>query len=368
MVSGAKRYPASSGLTLPARSANLEIDYTALSLAMPERVAFRYWLEGVDRDWQAAGTRRQAFYTKLRPGEYRFHVIACNNDGVWNNAGAVLQFVILPAWYQKSWFVLLCVACGILLVSVIYRLRVQQIAATINARFDERLAERTRIAQELHDTLLQGFLSASMQVHVANDRLSTDSPVKPMLNRAVQIMDEVIEDGRNALRGLRSARSDAIGLECAFAAILQELDPENLSGMHAGFRVVAEGQPRPLRPLLRDEVYAVIREALINAFRHAKANQIEVKLTYNPNDFRVSVCDDGCGIEPAIVQTGRPGHWGIRGMQERAERMGARLRIFSRALCGTSVELIVKGEVAYEDHPRAGLRWLRRIVKPSIPL
>ena len=185
VISERKDLPGFERLTLPAHTENLEIDYTALSLAIPERVLFRYKLEGVDNDWQNVGTRRQAYYTKLRPGHYKFRVIACNNDGVWNEAGATLDLNVSPAWFQTIWFRLLCVACGIFLVSAVYRLRVRQVAAGINARFDERLAERTRIAQELHDTLLQGFLSASMQVHVATDCLPADSQAKPILTRAL---------------------------------------------------------------------------------------------------------------------------------------------------------------------------------------
>ncbi len=157
VVSNGKVYPGSKALTLPARTENLEIDYTALSLAMPERVVFLYRLAGADREWQNAGTRRQAYYTKLRPGKYQFRVIARNNDGVWNNSGAALDFDISPAWFQTAWFLTLVSVSGIALAALLYRLRVRQIAAGINARFEERMAERTRIAQELHDTLLQGF-------------------------------------------------------------------------------------------------------------------------------------------------------------------------------------------------------------------
>ena len=168
---------------------------------------------------------------------------------------------------------------------LLYRLRVRQIAAGINARFDERLAERTRIAQELHDTLLQGFLSASMQVHVATDCLPADSEAKPILIRALQLMRQVIDEGRNAVRGLRSSHSVSLDLEEAFARIQQELDPDNKNGQQVGFRVIAEGQKRPLHPLFRDEVYRIGREALINAFRHARASQIDVELKYAPKSI-----------------------------------------------------------------------------------
>ena len=204
VISNGKSYTRFVTLTLPAQSENLEIDYAALSLAIPERVLFRYKLDGVDNDWQNAGTRRQAYYTKLRPGTYAFHVIACNNDGVWNEQGATLDLNVAPAWFQTTWFLVLCVASGIFAGGGVLPLSgCGSSPPGMNARFDERLAERTRIAQELHDTLLQGFLSASMQVHVAMDLLPDDSKIKPILTRALQLMGQVIDEGRNAVRGLR---------------------------------------------------------------------------------------------------------------------------------------------------------------------
>jgi len=360
VISDGKTYAGSNGLTLPAHTENLEIDYTALSLGMPERVLFRYKLDGIDNDWQDVGTRRQAYYTKLRPGSYTFRVIASNNDGVWNYAGASLSLGVAPAWFQTNWFRLLCFACAIFLVSALYRLRVRQVAAGINARFDERLAERTRIAQELHDTLLQGFLSASMQVHVAKDCLPADSEATPILTRAIELMGQVIEEGRNAVRGLRSSRSLSLDLEQAFARIPQELEPGRPQGTEVEFRVITEGQQRPLHPLLRDEVYRVGREALINALRHARANQIEVTLSYSSSQLQLSVRDDGCGIDPKFLRAGREGHWGLSGMRERADQMGARLHVFSSAAAGTEVELSVPGRVAFQDHSDGRLRWFRK--------
>jgi signal transduction histidine kinase/ligand-binding sensor domain-containing protein len=357
VISDGKTLPGSRGLTLPALTENLEIDYTALSLAIPERVFFRYKLDGVDKEWQSVGTRRQAYYTKLRPGPYKFRVIARNNDGVWNEAGASLALDVSPAWFQTNWFRLLCVACGIFLVSALYRLRMRQVAAGINARFDERLAERTRIAQELHDTLLQGFLSASMQVHVAKDCLPADSEATPILTRALQLMSQVTDEGRNAVRGLRTSHSLSLDLEEAFARIQQEFEPLSATGAEIKFRVITEGQQRPLHPLLRDEVYRIGREALINAFRHARANQIDVTLTYNSNQLRLVVRDDGCGIDPKFLRSGREGHWGLSGMRERADRIGARLQVFSSASSGTELELSVPGRVAFQDHSDGRLRW-----------
>ena len=362
VISNGKTYAGSNRLTLPAHTENLEIDYAALSLAMPERVFFRYKLEGVDSEWQSVGTRRQAYYTKLRPGTYQFRVIACNNDGVWNSAGATLEFGVSPAWYQTAWFGLLCVSCGIFLVSALYRLRMRQVAAGINARFNERLAERTRIAQELHDTLLQGFLSASMQVHIATDCVPEDCEAKPILTRALELMRQVVEEGRNAVRGLRSSQSASLDLEQAFARIRQEFEPQ---GTDVEFRVITEGQQRPLHPLLRDEVYRIGREAVLNAFRHARASRIEVTLKYNSKQLDLLVRDDGCGIDPEILRSGRDGHWGLSGMRERADRIGARLQLFSGGSAGTEVELSVPGRVAFQDQPNGRPRWFRKRVRIS---
>jgi signal transduction histidine kinase len=356
VVAGGTTYAGSNALTLPARAENVEIDYTALSLAIPERVLFRYKLDGVDKDWQNAGTRRQAYYTQLRPGNYTFHVIASNNDGVWNEAGAAIGLKIQPVWFQTIWFFVACVTSAVLLASAFYRYRMGKVAATLKARFDERLAERTRIAQELHDTLLQGFLSASMQVHVAADDLPEDSEVKSSLTRALQVMGQVIDEGRNAVRGLRLADDGSTNLEQAFARLRQELDPELAK---PEFHVFAEGEQRKLHPLLRDEIYRIGREALTNAFRHARASHINVEMKYGSKEFRLVVRDDGRGIDPEILHTGGEEHSGMSGMRERAERIGARFHVFSRAALGTEVELSVDGRVVFQDQGNRRSRWFR---------
>jgi signal transduction histidine kinase len=365
VISSGKRYPGARGLTLPAMTENLEIDYSALSLAIPERVLFRYKLDGVDTGWQNVGTRRQAYYTKLGPGQYTFRVMACNNDGVWNEAGALMSLTLSPAWFQRTWFRLLCVVCGVVMASLLYRIRVRQIAAGINARFEERLAERNLVAQELHDTLLQGFLSASMQVHVAKDRLPEDSPVKPALTRSLELMGQVIEEGRMALRGIRSTAVVALDLEDAFAQIQQEFTPGSTNEKPAEFRLIVEGRQKPLNPLLRDEIYRIGREALTNAFRHARASHVEIELQHGSRDFRLLVSDDGCGVDPHTLHAGQNGHRGLSGMRERAERMGARLHLFSSPSAGTEVYLSVPGFIAYQDRPPGRRSWLRSGRQPS---
>jgi signal transduction histidine kinase len=203
--------------------------------------------------------------------------------------------------------------------------------------------------------LLQGFLSASMQLHVATENLPAESPVIPHLRRITDLMGRVIDEGRTAVQGLRLAHRDSFDLEQAFSRIAQELSIQE----EIGFRIVVEGPPRPLHPLARDEVYRIGREAVINAFRHAQARNIVVHIEYLEKQLRLLVCDDGCGIDLKVLREGREGHWGISGMRERAEKIGAKLRLSSAIPKGTEVELIVPGHAAFQREPRSQLiRWI----------
>jgi len=221
----------------------------------------------------------------------------------------------------------------------------------MRARLEERVAERTRIAQDLHDTVLQGIVSAAMQLDVAVDQLPANSPAKLRLIRVLELMRHAMEEGRNAIRGLRSSNSDSDSdsdsddLGQAFSRIPQDLGIE----VQIDFRVVVLGSARKLRPLIRHEVYNIGRELLVNAFRHSRASRIEVELEYAPKRFRMVVRDDGCGIDPQVLRAGREGHWGLPGMRERAERVGARLRVFSRAAAGTEIVLSIPNFIAYES-------------------
>ena len=326
--------------------------YSGLSLSIPDRVRYRYRLEGFDRDWSQPVTARETVYTNLPPGHYRFVVQATNLDGTWSEAEGTAAFEVDPTYWQTWWFrISILFACGAAALAF-YRLRLRQLTQRLNMRFEERLAERTRIAQELHDTLLQGFLSASMQLHVAADVLPADSQAKPIMTRALERMGQVIEEGRNAVRGLRSSKSASLDLENAFWVVRQEIGP--LEKDDVEFRVIVDGEQRGLHPLLRDEVYRIAREALVNAFRHSHASHIEVELKYS-NQFQVFVRDDGTGIDPKIIETGRDGHWGLTGMQERADRIGARLHVFTSASAGTEIQLQVPGRIAFQQ--QSGRKW-----------
>jgi ligand-binding sensor domain-containing protein/signal transduction histidine kinase len=357
---------AQSEITLAPGQSNLEINYTGISFINSGQVKFKYRLEGLDRDWNEVGTRRTAYYSYLPPGEYTFHVIAANRDGVWNTEGARVKVRVLPPFYRTNWFILVCLAAVGFSAWAAYQQRVRQMKFRLNLQFEERLAERTRIAQELHDTLLQGFLSASMQLHVAVDNLPADAPSKPRLARVLELMGQVIEEGRNAVREIRSSHRDSLDLQHAFSRIRQEFPVHKEAGQEigesTGFRVIVVGRPRPLQPVLCDEVYRIGREALINAFHHSRAKSIEVEVEYAAKHLRVLVRDDGCGIDPQVVRTGRDGHWGLTGMRERAERIGARFTLRSRVASGTEIELSVPGHIAFKVQSKGRpLRWFARL-------
>ena len=351
-------YP-SAGLQLPKGTSGLRIDYTALGLAMPERVRFRYRLEGADNEWQEAGPRREAFYTNLGPGSYRFHVTAANNDGVWNSDGAVMEFKILPMFYQTYWFFLLCFLALVILVWAAYQFRLHQLQTRMSIQFAERLSERTRIAQDLHDTLLQGVVSAAMQLEVATERVGEKSPAKPMLDHINGLMANVVAEGRNALKGLRSPTLNYLSdLEQRLSEIRQELD---IAGQ-IDFRTIVTGHPRPMLSAVGEETHQICREALTNAFRHSGAAVIEVEIEYAARQFRIVVRDNGRGIDSEMISTGREGHFGLSGMRERANNIGAQFKVYSRPEGGTEAELSIPGRFAYETQSSNLLfRWSRSL-------
>jgi ligand-binding sensor domain-containing protein/signal transduction histidine kinase len=350
-------------IRIPSARQRITFSFVGLSLAIPERVKFRYRLDGFDPEWSAPVSAGEAIYTNLSPGSYRFHVMASNSDGSWNSAPAELAFEIEPALWQTWWFRLSGLLAIGLLGFAFYRMRLLQLTRQLNVRFEERLIERTRIAQELHDTLLQGFLSASMQLDVAVDQLPESSPLRPRLVRILDLMRQVTEEGRNALRGLRLSSNNSENIEVALSNINQELNSDG----QTVFRVIVEGSSRALHPIVRDEVYRIGREAVANAFRHARAKNIAVEVGYLQSQLRLLISDDGCGINPEVLEFGREGHWGLSGMRERAERINARLKVRSRVGSGTEVELSIPSAVAFQDQPGRSSKWLSRLFRHKAP-
>ena len=269
---------------LPALTRDLEIDYTALCLLAPEKVRFKYRLEGYDDDWQLAGNRRQAFYASLPPRMYRFRVIACNNSGVWNQGGATLEFSIDPAYYQTNLFRLASAAAIVVLFWGLYRLRMLQIAREFHANLEGRVDERLRVARELHYTLLQSFQGLMFSFQAARNLLPgrTEDAMRT-LDAAIHKGDEAIAEGRDAIQGLRVNPGLESNLEHQLTAAGKELArSSSAEGEPPAFQVTVEGARQPLSPLLQDEVYRIAREILRNAFHHAQARRIEAEIAYDP--------------------------------------------------------------------------------------
>jgi len=343
-------------LRLPPLVRDVEIDYTALSLVAPERVLFRYKLDGRDTDWQEVGNRRQAFYSDLSPGDYRFRVSACNNSGVWNEASTFLDFFVAPTYYQTTWFRLSSVAVFLGLLLALYRYRLYRIAL----QFNVRLEERTRIARDLHDTLLQSFHGLMFRFQAARNMLPR-RPEEAMqaLDGALERTEQAMTEGRDAILGLRASTVVTNELAQAVTALGNEMSLELASQNSASgstddsarFHVVVEGPPQSLHPILRDDIYAIAREAVRNAFRHAQARNIEAQITYNGSSFHLRIRDDGKGIDPGIVAEGRAGHYGVPGMRERAKRIGGKLDVCTGIGAGTEIELSIPGSIAYGTSP-----------------
>lgn len=359
IIANGKAYSAVSNLRLPKRTQNLEIDYTAPSLPVPERVLFRYWLEGVDKGWQEPGPRRQAFYTNLPPGNYKFHVIACNNDGVWNDTGAALDFMIPPTFLQSSFFKALCVAMLGGLLFLAYRFRVSQVTGQVRTRLYARAAEREQIARDLHDTFFQSVQGLLLRFHTATSCLGEDHPARRMLEQALKQSDDVMAEGRDLLVDLHAKTSKATDLPAALAEYGEQMQ----DGFSSAFKVALNGSIRLLHPLIFEEVSRIGKEALSNAFRHSKAHAIEAELTYEPNELRMRIRDNGSGIDANVLKDGhRDGHLGLPSMRERAKNIGGQLDFWSGTGVGTEVELRIPGSLAYASGPhRISLAKLRRL-------
>ena len=352
-------FHAKSGLRLPALARDLQIDYTALSLAVPEKVRFRYKLEGFDNDWQDAGNRRQAFYTNLSPKKYTFRVKACNNSGVWNEEGASLDFWIAPAYYQTNWFRALCVAAFLALLGALYQIRLRKLAREYEIRLEERVGERTRIARELHDSLLQGFQGLMFRLQAVREMLGGRAHEEAIqaLDTALESGDKAIAEGRDTVSDLRQSVAGESDIAQALTALGEELAAQNDNGRAPYVRVLVEGKRRELSPVLRDEIYRIGREAMRNAFRHARAQKIEAEITYGDSEFLFHVRDDGIGIAGQIANKGsRAGHWGLPGMRERAKSFGGKLQVWSEHGAGTEIELMVPAAIAY-GQSKAGRRF-----------
>lgn len=349
-----KAYLPSGERTLPHNTRALHIEFTATALGMPERVKFRYRLSGVDEQWRDPGQAREAFYTNLEPGSYRFDVIPANEDGVWNEKGDSIQFRIPPTFVQTDAFKLLCAALVLIILYLLYLWRVRALTARMNERLEERLDERERIARALHDTFLQSLQGLIMRVDGIRHRVKDDGESPRMVEKILDDADRMVAEGRSEVMGLRTNAS-ADALPQAFGKVAESMQDQST----AAFNLRITGTPQLLCADVQDEVVFIGREALLNAFRHARASHIGMDIDYGQTVFAIAVRDDGAGMPaaPDLPAEGQ-GHFGVTGMRERAQCIGAELSLSSTEGKGTTVRLALPASRAYHRPARMGWRRL----------
>ena len=358
-----KPYQVDSPIRLRPRTSSVQISFAAVSLSDPEAIHFRYKLQEADHDWHEIAASNSVTFRNLPPGSYHFVVNGTDTNGLWSDNTATAAFTVLPAYYQTSWFGALCGGAFLALLWAAYRFRVRQLERELSLASEARLNERTRIARELHDTLLQSVQGVMFSFQAVRNLLPnrTDEAIST-LDNAIREGDEAIAEGRDAIQGLRVDAALASNLEDLLTPVGTELARScTADGEPPGFRVIVEGERRRLSPVLQDEVYRIAREILRNAYRHAHASRIEAEIVYDPEFFRLRIRDNGRGIDRKVLDEGaRPGHWGWPGVRERANRIGAQLKLWSEKGAGTEVDLTVPARIAYgTEHRREGLSLFR---------
>jgi signal transduction histidine kinase/streptogramin lyase len=349
-------------LKFRAHTSSVQISYAAISLSDPEAIRFRYKLRETDKDWHDVGTSVSVSYRNLLPGSYHFVVSASDTNGLWSDNTATVEFTVLPAFYQTNWFRALCAIFLVALLWAAYQWRVRQLQHQFEMTLEARVGERTRIARDLHDTLLQGAHGVLLRFQTVS-QLLPDRPMeaKEKLDNAIDQTANFITEARDEVQGLRDSTVQSNDLALAISTLGQELRTDSANHRPA-FRVVVEGEVRNLHPILRDEIYKIAAEALRNGLRHSQAREIEVEIRYDNEQFRLRVRDDGKGIDPAILsRQGSEGHYGLPGMRERATLIGGKLVVWSEANAGTEVELSVPASTAYATAQRSS--WFSRKAK-----
>jgi signal transduction histidine kinase/ligand-binding sensor domain-containing protein len=343
-----------ASVRIPPSPRRITFEYTGLSLAVPGRVRFRYSLEGFDNSWSHPIAAREAVYTNLGPGFYRFRLVASNSEGLWNGPEASIGFEVEPTLSETWWFRSAMVLCAGLVALAAYLIRMHQLTRLLSARFQERLAERERVGRELHDTLLQSFQGLLLRFQTAYALFDVrPADAKEVLRSSIDQTAQAITEGREAVQGLRASTVESNDLAQAITTLGEQLAAEANSATSVGLHVEVGGTPRDLHPIVRDEIYRVASEALRNAFRHAQAQQIEVEFRYDERQLRLRVRDDGKGIEATFLTAeGRAGHFGLHGMRERAKLMGGDLTVWTAAESGTEIELIIPAASAYAASPQ----------------
>ncbi len=353
-----KFYAPVSSLKFPVGTSSVQINYAAVSLSDPEAIRFRYKLLETDKDWREVAAANPVSFRNLAPGSYHFSIAATDTNGVWSDKVGTAEFTILPAFYQTRLFLAFCTLAAMALLYLLYQLRLKQATQQVRASMEARLAERERIARDLHDTLLQSFHGILLRFQTVSNELPPGN-TKQKLDSAIDQAAEAITEGRDAVKGLRSSTVETNDLALAIRTLGEELTANETNQNSVIFRVAVEGTARNLHPILRDEVYRIAGEAMRNAFNHAEAHQIEVEIRYDERQLRLRVRDDGKGIDQKVLGGDEPaGHFGLHGMRERAELIGGKVTVWSERDFGTEVELTIPASRAYRT-PSGGRRsWL----------
>jgi len=343
-----------NSITLPPRTHRVEINYSGLSLTDPRKVTFRYRLPGFDSQWSQASTRRFSTYTNLPPGSYHFEVMAANEDGIWNETPDRLAFTLAPAFYQTKWFLALCALALMLAGILLFRLRVRSASDRLRLRFEERLDERVRVAQDLHDNLLQEVMGISLQLEIADELTPPGAAGKPILRRALQLSESALTHGRGALTTLRATALTRQDIYQALTLAAAPFSEERRRAVHYN----THGSELPVRAGVGEEIVQIGREALRNALQHTDGT-VRVDIHYAARRFCLVVDDEGQGMSSTIMESGVPGHFGLNGMRERAARIASTLTIESKVRGGTHVQLNVPARMAYSGFDTASGLWTR---------
>ena len=332
---------------VPPKTAELQIDYTALSLVEPKTMNFKYRLVGHDADWQDPGTRRQAFYNDLTPGRYTFEVIASNNDGVWNTDPASVELNVLPTFFQTLLFKLICAVAIAATLWGAYLLRIRQVTRVIQLTHRERTLERESIARDLHDTFFQTMQSLFLRFHSTMMQLpESDTETRGKLDVILRDSDRAMAEGRKMFLETPLIENNDVELGIVFERIAAEFS----TAYGIACSVTRRFEPRAIRPSVIGEAYKLGREALYNAFRHANASAIEVIISYGADQFTVSVKDDGRGFDlQERTDSEASTRWGLKNMALRAKALGGNLHIVSHKGRGTVVELVLPAALSYRD-------------------
>jgi signal transduction histidine kinase/ligand-binding sensor domain-containing protein len=369
MLVDGKYVATTDNIRIPSGRHRLTFQYAGINVSNPEGVRYRYRLADVDSPWSEPTPLREVDFTNIAPGRFEFQVAARNPDGVWNPQGSAIAFEVEPSILQTRWFQAASVGMLALLAVGAYRLRVQQLHRQFNIGLEARVNERTRIARDLHDTLLQTLHGLMFQFQAVRNLL----PRRP--DEAMRSLDDAIDEAegalaesRDAIQGLRSGAIAQDNLAELLKITMQELTA-SADGKAPAFDLIEEGERRSLSAAAKDEISRVALEILRNAFRHSNASRIEAEIRHDNQMLRLRIRDNGRGIDPKMLKEGgRPGHWGLQGIRERAERIGSQVDFWSESGAGTEVQLTVPAAIAYEAS-REGIvaRFLQRMKNDAEP-